>query len=92
MKEREKRLPNGLLYELKKFYYDTAQANHPGALDALLRIVPVSQVLFGTDYPYRVGADVNAGLAAYHFSPQDVLAIECDNTLRILPQLKGVRR
>ena len=88
MKEREKRLPKGLLYELKKFYYDTAQANHPGALDALLRIVPVSQVLFGSDYPYRVGADVNAGLAAYHFSPQDVLAIERDNTLRILPQLK----
>ena len=88
MKEREKRLPKGLLYELKKFYYDTAQATHPGALDALLRIVPVSQVLFGSDYPYRVGADVNAGLAAYHFSPQDVLAIERDNTLRILPQLK----
>jgi predicted TIM-barrel fold metal-dependent hydrolase len=88
MKEHEKRLPNGLLYELKKFYYETAQANHPGALDALLRIVPLSQVLFGTDYPYRVGADVNAGLAAYHFSPQDVLAIERENTLRILPQLK----
>jgi hypothetical protein len=25
MKEREKRLPKGVMYELKKFYYDTAQ-------------------------------------------------------------------
>jgi len=30
MKEKDKRLPRGLLYELQKFYYDTAQANHPG--------------------------------------------------------------
>ena len=43
MKEREKRLPRGLMYELQKFYYDTAQANHPGALAALLKLAPVSR-------------------------------------------------
>ena len=59
MKEREKRLPNGLMHELNKFYYDTAQANHPGALAALLKLAPLSQILYGTDYPFWTGAEEN---------------------------------
>jgi 6-methylsalicylate decarboxylase len=89
MKEREKRLPKGLTYELKKFHYDTAQANHPGALAALLKLAPVSQILFGTDYPYRPGAEEVSGLSAQHFPAEDLLAIERDNALRILPRLKA---
>ena len=89
MKEREKRLPRGLMYELKKFYYDTAQANHPGALAALLKLAPVSQILFGTDYPYRTGAEEADGLAAQNFPASDLQAIEHDNALRILPKLKA---
>ena len=61
MKEREKRLPNGFMYELKRIYYDTAQANHPGALAALLKLVTSLQMLYGTDYPFRTGAEVNDG-------------------------------
>lgn len=87
MKEREARLPKGLMYELKKFYYDTAQANHPGALAALLALAPVSQVLFGTDYPYRTAAEEVAGLSARGFAPADLLAIERQNAVRILPRL-----
>jgi predicted TIM-barrel fold metal-dependent hydrolase len=89
MKEREKRLPKGLMFELQKFYYDTAQANHPGALAALLKLAPISQILFGTDYPYRTGAEEADGLAAQHFAAADLRAIECDNALRILPRLKA---
>ena len=89
MKEKDKRLPKGLMYELTKFYYDTAQANHPGALAALLKLAPVSQILYGTDYPYRSAAEENDGLGAQHFPPKDLLAIERDNALRILPRLKG---
>jgi predicted TIM-barrel fold metal-dependent hydrolase len=89
MKEREKRLPKGVMYELKKFYYDTAQANHPGALAALLKLAPISQIVYGTDYPYRTAAEENDGLSAQHFLPQDLLAIERGNALRILPRLKG---
>ena len=88
MKEGEKRLPKGVMYELKKFYYDTAQANHPGALAALLKLVPVSQILFGTDYPYRTGAEEIDGLTAQHFSAADLRAIERDNLRRILPGLR----
>jgi predicted TIM-barrel fold metal-dependent hydrolase len=89
MKQSRERMPNGLSYELKKFYYDTAQANHPGALDALLRMVPVSQVVFGTDFPFRTGAEVESGLAAHRFSAKDLRAIERDNALRLMPEVKA---
>ena len=79
-------LPNGVLHEVKKFYYDTAQANHPGALAALLKIAPVSQVMFGTDFPFRPGAEVVGGLAQYGFSRAELQAIERGNALRLLPQ------
>jgi 6-methylsalicylate decarboxylase len=84
MKERDKRLPNGVLFEIKKFHYDTAQANHPGALAALLKVAPVSQVLFGTDFPYRTSAEEIGGLSAQRFSLKDLRAIEHGNAARLL--------
>ncbi len=83
MKDRS-RLPNGVLHEVRKFHYDTAQANHPGALDALMKLVPVSQVLLGTDFPFRRAVDEIAGVTSYGFRAQEVLAIERDNALRLL--------
>ena len=49
MKDKAEKLPKGLMHELAKFYYDTAQGNHAGALAALVKIAPVSQMLCGTD-------------------------------------------
>jgi len=87
-KDRQQKLPNGLMHELRKFYYEVAQGNHPGALAALVRIAPMSQLLYGTDFPFRDGAEVNAGLAAYGFSPAELSAINRENALRIMPGLK----
>jgi predicted TIM-barrel fold metal-dependent hydrolase len=90
MKDRAKeRIPNGVMHELKKFHYDTAQGNHSGALAALMKIVAPSQVLFGTDFPFRDGAEEIDGLAAFQFRPADLRAIERDNALRLLPTLKA---
>ena len=88
MKERAKeRMPKGLMYELKKFHYDTAQGNHSGALAALMKIVTPAQVLFGTDFPFRDGAEEIEGLASFRFRPKDLRAIERENALRLLPRL-----
>lgn len=87
MKNRAARLPNGLMHELQKFYYDTAQANHPGALAALLKLVTAEQLLFGTDFPYRDGAEVIAGLNAHAFSDKELAAIERNNAIRLIPGL-----
>ena len=90
MKEKAKeRVPKGVMYELKKFHYDTAQGNHAGALAALMKIVTPSQVLYGTDFPFRDGAEEIEGLAAFRFNPGDLRAIERENALKLLPTLKA---
>ncbi len=88
MKERETRLPKGLMHELQKFHYDTALATSPVTLGALLKIVPVTQVLFGTDFPSGGNmVDGVKGLAECGFSAAELRAIERDNALRLLPKL-----
>ena len=91
MSAREHKLPHGLMHEIRKFHYDTAQGNHAGALAALLKMAPVSQLLYGTDFPFRSGSEVNSGLAHYGFSPAELLAIERDNAVRLLPALRAAR-
>jgi len=88
-KDAQQKLPRGMMYELRKFYYETAQGNHSGALTALMKIAPISQMLYGTDHPFRLGAEENAGLGQYGFSAADLIAIERDNALRLLPKLKA---
>ena len=44
--------PNGIEAELRKLFYDTANATHPASMSALLKLVPPSQVVYGSDYPY----------------------------------------
>ena len=78
-------VPEGVEAELRRFYYDTAQATHPAPLSALLKLVPISQVLLGTDYPFRSGVDNVQGLAAYGFTSADLAAIERGNAARLLP-------
>src|SRR5258705_3722366 len=83
------RVPNGVEAELKRFYYDTAQAAHPYALASLTRLIPVSQIVFGTDFPYRTAIDHVKGLTEYGFSAGDLQAIDRDNALRLMPKLRA---
>ncbi len=77
-----------VLAELRSFYYDTAQSSNPMAMASLTKLVPVSQIVYGTDYPYRSAAEHSKGLAEI-FSGAELRAIERDNALRILPGLRG---
>jgi len=47
---RQNVMPKGVLYELRRMYYDTAQCSNPVAMGALRKVVPVSQIVFGTDF------------------------------------------
>jgi 6-methylsalicylate decarboxylase len=82
-------LPEGPLPEFRKFYYELAQGNTPGQIAALLKMVSISQVLYGTDYPFRDGAEVNRGIAEWGFAAAEQQSIERDNALRLLPRLKA---
>jgi 6-methylsalicylate decarboxylase len=77
-----------VLGELRRFYYDTAQTSNPVAMAALTKFIPISQIVYGTDYPYRTAAEHTEGLAKI-FSGADLQAIERGNAMRILPGLRG---
>ena len=84
-----KLLPKGVMFELQKFYYDTAQAFNPYTLPSFKKFVPTSQILFGTDFPLGGGsaAIVAKGLIDNGgFTPAELRAIERDNALRLLPR------
>jgi 6-methylsalicylate decarboxylase len=82
-------LPDGPMPEFRKFHYELAQGNTPGQIAALLKMVSIDQVMYGTDFPFRDGAEINAGIAEYSFSGGDIASIERANALRLLPQIKG---
>ena len=71
-------------HELKRFYYDTAQVSNEVTIQALAKLVSVSQILFGTDFPYRTGEEHVSGLTE-RFNADDLAAIDRTNALRILP-------
>ncbi len=89
MKDKAKAvLPNGLLAEVQRFNFDTAQGHHEGAIAALRVLVQPSQILFGSDFPYRLAEDVRTGLAERNFSPAELAAVERGNALRLMPSLR----
>lgn len=83
----EKVAPNGIESELKRLYYDTANAAYPATMHALLDYVPLSQVVFGTDYPYVDVADNVVGFAALKLSLAQRHAIERGNAEKLLPRV-----
>jgi len=86
-------LPDGGLPSvLRRFYYDLAQASHPTALAAVTRLIPVSQLLFGTDFPYRKANEYPPLLRQWSFSPADLRAIEYENALAFLPRVRAFQQ
>lgn len=83
-------VPNGVMTELLRFHYDLAQASDPAPLAALTKIFPISQLLWGTDYPFRQGEEYVQQHLAYGFSDNDLRKIGRDNALQLLPRWQGV--
>ena len=83
------RLPNGFLYEAKRFYYDLAGAANPGAVASLQQLVSKDHILFGTDFPSGgPSADVVRAVADLPlFDAADRRAIEGENAARLFPRL-----
>lgn len=83
-----KRVPNGLLYEVRKLYYDTAFFYGPYSWPTMLKLVPVSHILFGSDFPFTSEGTVAKGLSEEGLTASDLRAIERENALELFPRLK----
>ncbi len=87
VRPRTQNLPYNFGAEVKGFYYDTAQSYNKVTMSALRQVVPVSNILFGTDYPYRGMSETAKGLAASGvFSAAELQDIDRQNTLKLLPR------
>lgn len=75
---------------LQKFYYDTAGSANPATLGALRRMVPISQIVFGNDYPFGAAGEqykllVDSGV----FNATELRAIEDGSLGALLPKYKA---
>ena len=81
--------PNGVLAELQRLYYDTANAAWPTSMAGLLKMVSPSQVLFGSDFPYVPTALQADELQKNGPSADALAAIQRDNATRLIPRLNA---
>ena len=79
--------PNGVIAELQRLYYDTANAAWPTSMAGLLKMVPPSQVVFGTDFPYVPTTLQADALEKNGLSAEALAAIHRDNAARLIPRL-----
>ena len=80
--------PRSPLEEFQRLHYDTAAILNPPAMAALLQLVPPSQIVMGSDFPWRsTSRAVNEIRDLGLFSDAELLAIERDNAVALMPQL-----
>ena len=79
--------PKSKMYHLRRFYYDTAAASDSLHIGILKLAVPMSQILFGTDYPWGTAANMAASLQRLNLTPAELRAIDRDNVRKIFPGL-----
>jgi len=74
-----------VMAQVGRFYYDTAQSANPVTMAALRQMVASTQIVFGSDYPYRTSADQVANLQKI-FDAKTMGMIERSNAQKILPR------
>ena len=82
--------PGGVLSELRRMYYDTAQCSNPIALRALRDVVNPSQILYGSDYFYRTNVETARGLnTSQVFSESELDGVKQLNALSLFGRHPG---
>lgn len=86
----QKYFPQGFSSEIAKMFFDTAWTSNEVAMGALRKVVPLSQIVFGTDYPARTITDHVKGLTECGvFSAKELQQIERENALALFPRFRG---
>jgi len=84
--EFDRLVPNGAEYELKKLNFDVSNAATRPGLAALAAFVPVSQIFFGTDFPYVPIDSTVGGIDDFWADPLRA-AVYRTNAAKLVPRL-----
>ena len=76
----------GIAEEFRRLHYDTANATSAPAMAALMKLVPTSQITFGSDYPYFPLNQIET-IRQMGLPSADLHAIESGNAARLVPRL-----
>ncbi len=88
-KDRPNYAPDGIYAELQRLYYDTANAVWKPTWGSVRSLIPVSQIVFGTDYPYFF-VDQVAELGKRGLSQKELDAVYRGNAKKLLPRLASL--
>src|SRR5499427_6060411 len=80
--------PEGIEGELKRLHYDTANATSAPAMAALTKLVPISQITYGSDYPY-FPLDQITNLRRLGLTEEQLRDIGSGNASKLIPSLKS---
>jgi len=80
--------PDGIDAELKKLYFEVANAAWAPTLAALVSYIPTSHILFGTDYPFVAVGQTLQELRKATMPIDQLQAIERGNAVALFPRLR----
>jgi 6-methylsalicylate decarboxylase len=86
----KEKVPDGVIAELQRLYYDTALSANWLAFRSLFELVTPDHVLFGSDYPFAPEANMAQSVKALGemgLAPDVLRGIERDNALVLFPHM-----
>jgi predicted TIM-barrel fold metal-dependent hydrolase len=90
LQEREARAPQGARYEIERQFYDLASIGlNAAAMEGLRRLVPSTQLLYGSDEPFGSTAKTLGALVAAGLPAEEMARIRRGNALRLISRLRA---
>ena len=87
-KNREDLYPFGALDKLRRLYYEIGHASFPWVIAGLMKFVPVTQVMFGTDFPIEPYESTTRNIPDLGLSSDVLYAVDRGNAERLFPKFK----
>jgi predicted TIM-barrel fold metal-dependent hydrolase len=89
----ERAMPQADAFELmSRFFYDTALSVTPRQITCLRELAPVSQIVYGSDFPFADEGRLRGAEAAFDslgFSPEEARRIRFDNAAGLFERFAG---
>lgn len=84
--------PNGIMTDMKRFYFDTALFSSPSELPSLLAFADPARITFGSDFPLAPAIhQFNAWLDEYPLDDNQRMAINRGNAEALFPRLAAAK-